>query len=169
MEPGRLHADRLLTWLSGKHLQAGYILAECSLPAVGCSEAPLPHYSPPSIQTRFTSAVKLFAGWISFKLCCQCPFMDYNSVRDVCAVSSPRIKVSGVHPQAIHLERFRMGLAILWLEYYGSQCQSPSLKLTSVRFSSLQRGKGPFHMQRRFPVMLHLVQRNQGANNSLQP
>lgn len=47
MEPGRLRADRLLTWLSGKHFQGGCILAECSLPAVGCSEAPLPHYSPP--------------------------------------------------------------------------------------------------------------------------
>lgn len=100
------------TGCSGKHVQGGYTLAESLLPAaVGCSEAPLPHYSPPLFKPA--SAVKLSAGWISFKLCGQCPFMDYNSVRDVCAVSSPRIKVSGVHAQAIHLERFRMGLAIL--------------------------------------------------------
>lgn len=41
--------------------------------------------------------------------------------------------------------------------------ETPSLKLTSVRISSLEQGKGPFHMQRRVPVTLHLVRRNQGA------
>lgn len=57
-----------------------------SHPSGGCSLPPCPtaapaasHHQPSFTPARFAPAVKLLAWWITFNLCHQCPFMDYNS------------------------------------------------------------------------------------------
>lgn len=54
--------------------------AGCSLPQSPNTAPTASHQHPPFPPACFPSAVKLLACWITFNLCPQCPFMDYNSV-----------------------------------------------------------------------------------------
>lgn len=129
---------------------------------------PKPHHSPPASQqhpsfppARFPSAVKLLACWITFKLCPSAlswiiilheMFVLYPPPVLKCQECIPRPSIFNTSVRAWQFPD--MNIMALHAE-------PPSLKLTSVRISSLEQSKWPFHMQCRFLVTLHLLQGNQ--------